>query len=220
MKFILFLFGLLICIGSIFLQEDFVFYLYEHTFLNWSLAGAFPYLGIFLLFLVALLKTYNRQWHLFIAIASVALVGTMVFYRSPIYTNDWKNEFDNATEKENLVIQSIVKQNPDFSGMVVLASPYCSYCHELTNKAYLTAQKKEIPLLVYLNQTDTNGRSYFLKYTPIHEKSLHHVPDISAMQALTLSWYPVLIEFRKGEPYKRWWYRNFGYPALDDVLSE
>jgi hypothetical protein len=193
---------------------------YQQTFFSWAYAGFFPYLVVFILSLGLLLF---RVETILVRIVKYTVILTILgfqFYLFPIYANDWLNEFDEQIDQSNMVVKDVYQIDSNFSGIVVLASPFCSYCHELGIKARLTAEKNQINYRVFLNQTDTTGREFFSSKSGIEKNLIQPVSDLSAMQALTLSWYPVVIQFKKGKPTKRWWYRNMGYPAWDFIVNQ
>jgi thioredoxin-related protein len=219
-KNILLVLGICSVVLSYFLGQKLIPFLYELPLISWQIAGLTPYLFV-LLFAIGLFMTQVKS-KIVTVLKFIFIVGiiSFQFYLFPIYTNDWKNELDEQVDKTNLVVSDVRDIHPEYSGIVVLASPYCSYCHELGIKAKLTAEKNKLNYIVFLNQTDTNGRALFAQKTKIDTSLIQPVSDLSAMQAITLSWYPVVVQFKNGKPLKRWWYRNMGYPAWDAVANE
>jgi hypothetical protein len=186
-----------------------------HYVLLWILVSVFAILTAIQCWKT--LQGHPRFWATFLAF-TIPLGA--YFAANPIYQGDFNKYGKTQDILENDILSDVLIHNPDFSGLVCVASANCPFCIEaVREKINVMHKRNKVSTLVYISYGDSSIVEYF--------RELSGAPDIEIIVnsnpegALDIdeSVIPIFIFIQNGRIVHLWRNDQLGYPALDWIES-
>lgn len=142
------------------------------------------------------------------------------FASNPIYQGDFSKMGIEKSNSDNAVLADVLAYNPDFNGIVCVASPNCPYCVEaVRTKMKVLHKRNKIGVLVYLGFGDANTVEEFKERSNAHDVTFLLNSDPDGGIDIDEPVIPVFIYIKNGEIVHLWRNDQIGYPAMDWMES-
>lgn len=186
---------------------------------SWVLSYLFPWFLILLFSLASsrsLFVSLKGKLRIWLPMVAFILLPGLFFAMNPIYEGDFNKSGKPKALTENQILSDVLRFDPDFDGLVCVASPNCPYCVEaVKTKIYRIFQRAKIDALVYLGIGDEQVAAVFREKAQAPEIPvvLNTAPDDGL--DIDENVIPVFLYIRKGEIVHLWRNEQLGFPALD-----
>lgn len=175
---------------------------------------------ISLLFVLLVQLKIKKVWVILIKIVVPITILGVYFAQNPIYQGDYIKVDTELNISDNSVLTTISKTNPDFNGIVCLASPGCGFCKEATHtRLKRIKMRSDIDVAVFLAADDSSAIDFYISETDAPELEYFLVEEQEGMNELTQGRYPTFIYIKDNKIAYKWSNDNLGYPALDWIES-
>jgi len=157
-----------------------------------------------------------------IIIKLIILIGILgsYFAQNPIYQGDYIKVDTELNISDNSLLTTITNTNPDFNGIVCIASPGCMFCKEATRDRLKKIKvRSDIDVAVFLAAEDSAAIDFYIKETNAPELTYFLVEDTEGMNEIAQGRYPTFIYIKDNKIAYKWSNDNLGYPALDWIES-
>lgn len=154
---------------------------------------------------------------LIVSLISFAVILGLYLIINPPYIEDWSKEGESFNPEDfsgNSVELYVQELNPEFDGLVCVASVDCDHCAKAVRKLNtLQSRVPDLDLLVLLYTLDKSKIDSFRVVTDSPNLSMALVPDQDGTLFVTQGGFPTFLYVRDGEIIHRWHNDTFGFPA-------
>jgi len=220
--FILLALQILVFLPSI-CQES-LFSLMINTGTSWTFAYLAPwFFTFFIAVLISRLVFQNLTGFKRTIFAIFALLIPVVTYFgiNPIYEGDFIKKGRSTEFTKNQILNDILSEDPNFDGLVCVASPNCPHCVEAVKTKMAPMHKRnQSKVFIYLAFGDQSTVENFKKQSESGQTPLIVNSDIYGALDIDETVIPVFLYIKNGQIVHLWRNDQMGYPALDWIESK
>jgi hypothetical protein len=160
------------------------------------------------------------------------LTGALVFFLPigiylmvhPPYVEDYEKRGVEVAEKSfpnNSIILRINETQPQFNGLISIASPGCAHCIKATSKmSRMLARDPSLDLIVFLYTKKQEKLDKFRAKATADNLPIVMVPDGDDAMILCQGRFPTFLYMKNGDIIHMWSNDQFGYPAFSWVENK
>lgn len=193
---------------------------------SWTFSALSSWVIIFICTVLILWITIRSKERrlLHIIIGASLSIGLLVgnFIVRPIYQGDYTKKGQTVTINENSLLSIVLEKNPNYDGLICIASPSCPFCKEAA-ETRLKVMKERNPKLqigIALFTSDSSHIEQFQSETETENLDYYLSPDEKGTIDLCHGAFPTFIYIKDKKILQIWTNGEMGYPALDWIENK
>jgi hypothetical protein len=148
------------------------------------------------------------------------LIGNFILH--PIYQGDYTKKGKSVSISKNSLLNTILSSQPNFDGLVCIASPTCPFCKAAVESRLnvMHERKPSLNIAVALFTSDTSQMENFKIETSSENLDYFLSPDIKGTIDLCHGAFPTFLFIKNQKIIHIWSNGQMGYPALDWIENK